>query len=416
MAAAFKIGFALCLAVLLGTAQPAVAEEAPRQPTLSRSSVIVVGVESGIEAGRGIDAMVRPLGGRLMRAGDLDASVEVPSARYRDFVAELSRMAELRSEKVTTTDTSALLADAMAEVQAARAARQRREKLAGVARDVNEKLTVERVLEGSSSRIVSAEARVRELESRAAVVWVEIRFQTEGKESIEPATLPFPWLDELGPARLANPPDHVPSRSLELRALTDFALSLKTSYVHDAAPLDGTQLAMALAFDMRVLGEANPVGLFGGMNVALGASQGFVYGLQFMGGVGMPIGRRFAFGVSSGPGIDGLTTVVPFGLVFPVELWLGWDLFEWLNVSAWGHNAWVVGSDDRQSGSAHALFGDELSVGLALVLADRDSFSSYTQRRHGWLFGAGYRELLGTEMFELRLGYAGIDADFSGSY
>lgn len=403
-------------ATVVGSGREAVAEEVARQPTLAQKSQIVLGVESGIEAGKRIDALLRPLGGRLRRAGDLDASAEVPLARYRDFVAELRKLGDLRAERVTTTDTSASLADAVAAVQAARAARQRRERLTAVARDVNEKLTVERVLEGSSSRVVAAEARVRELQSRAEVVWVEIRFETEGKESIEPATLPFGWLDELGPARLANPPSHAPERSIELRALSDFALSLKTSYVHDAEPLDGAHLAMALAFDLRVLGEANPIGLFGGMNVALGASRGFVYGLQFMGGLGMPIGRRFAFGVSSGPGIDGITSVVPFGLVFPVELWMGWDLFEWMNVSAWGQNAWVLAADDRQSGSEHALFGDELSAGLALVLGDRGGYSTYTQRREGWMFGAGYRELMGTEMFELRLGYAGVHADFSGGY
>ena len=49
------------------------------------------------------------------------------------------------------------------------------------------------------------------------------------------------------------------------------------------------------------------------------------------------------------------------------------------------------------------------------MVADRNE-SAYTLRRSGWLFGAGYRELMGTEMVELRVGWAGVDSDFSGGY
>lgn len=414
MAAARFLRAAVLSLGVMAAAPRGLADGGAPAPTLARSSNIVLGVESGLEAGRVIAGMVGPLGGRVVRSSESDAVVEVPSGRYADFVAELRRIGQLENEKLATADVSTQLADALAAVGAAKAARQRRERLGGVARDVNEKLTVERVLEHSASRIVQAEARVRELQARGELVVVQIQFRTEGKESIQPATLPIPWLDELGHGRLANPPEHSASRSIELRAFTDFALALKVDYVYDAEPLDGVHGATSLAFDMRVLGEANPVGLFGGMDVVLGGSRGFVYGLQFLGGAGVPLGRRFAFGVSSGPGIDGITSVVPFGVLFPVELWLTWDLASFMSVSAWGQNAWVLGSDDRQSGSKRALFGDELSVGIAVVPADRDSWSEYTQRRNGWLFGAGYRELMGTAMFELRVGWTGIDADFGG--
>ena len=169
------------------------------------------------------------------------------------------------------------------------------------------------------------------------------------------------------------------------------------------------------AFDLRSLGEANPIGLFGGFDLAAGASGGFVYGTHFLLGAGMPFGERFAFGVGAGAGIDGITTVIPIGLVLPVELWLAWDLADFMHLSLRGQHAWVAASEARRHGSEHALFGDEFSAGLHAVLADRRD-DGYSQRRGGWMVGSGYRELMGTEVVELRVGIGSAESDFSGDY
>ena len=406
---------ALALVIGLGAVGPARAEEAERVPTVARSSQIVLGVVSGLETSRALGGMLPPLGGRVVRSSELDAALEVPRERYRDFVAELRRLGELRSERVSTSDVSASLADAYSEVRAAKAARQRREGLTRISGTVNDKLAIERELASADNRIVLAEARARSIVARGEVITVLLRFEVDEKERIEPSPLPFAWLEGLGPSNLMNPPSHGYGEKKVLRSVAEYALSINTSYVPRAEPLDGTRLAMTGAFDVRVLGEANPVGIFGGGDLWLGASAGFAYGAHFLLGAGMPIARRFAFGVGTGAGLDGITSVVPFGVVLPVELWLDWDMADWMHVGLRGQNGWVVASDDRQSGAKHALFGDELSAGLYVVVADRNE-SAYTLRRSGWLFGAGYRELMGTEMVELRVGWAGVDSDFSGGY
>ncbi|MBI3204706.1 MAG: DUF4349 domain-containing protein [Myxococcales bacterium] len=402
----------LSLVIGLTAAGPARADEAAALPTVARSSQIVLGVVSGLETSRTLVGMLPPLGGRVLRSSESDAAIEVPQGRYRDFVTELRRLGELRAERVSTSDVSASLADARSAVRSARAALARREALSKIPSSVTDKLTVERELASAQNRIVLAEARAQSIVARGEVVSVLIRFEADEKESIEASPLPFPWLEGLGPANLMNPPSHGYGERVVLRSVADFGLSLDTRYVPRPEPLDGTRLAMAGTFDVRVLGEANPIGIFGGGDLSLGASSGFVYGAHFVLGAGMPIARRFAFGVGTGAGLDGITSVIPFGVVVPVELWLSWDT-KWMQVSLRGQNGWVVASDDRQSGAKHSLFGDELSAGLHVIVADRNE-SSYTMRRSGWLFGAGYRELMGAEVVELRVGFGGIEADFSG--
>lgn len=88
---------ALALVIGLGAVGPARAEEAERVPTVARSSQIVLGVVSGLETSRTLGGMLPPLGGRVVRSSELDAALEVPRERYRDFVAELRRLGELRS-------------------------------------------------------------------------------------------------------------------------------------------------------------------------------------------------------------------------------------------------------------------------------------------------------------------------------
>ena len=391
------------------------AEDVARLPTVTRSSFIRLRVVSGLETARAIAGMLPPLGGRVLRSSEAETAAEVPTARYRDFVAELRRLGELRKEQVSSKDVSAALADAESEARAARAAFERRRQMARVATGVNDKLALERELSSASSRALLAEGRVRELQSSGEAVNVTVSFEAEAKEPIEASQLPFPWLDDLGLERLADPPSQRSDQSRALRSLTDFGLTLNTAYVPRAEALDGTKLAVALGFDLRSLGEANPIGLFGGFDLAAGASAGFVYGSHFVLGAGMPLGKRFAFGVGAGGGIDGITSVVPIGLVVPVEVWVGWDLADFMHLSLRAQNAWVPASDERRHGSERALFGDELSAGLHVVIDERSDWGS-SQRRGGLLVGAGYRELMGTSVVELRLGIGGVNSEFSGDY
>ena len=122
---------------------------------------------SGLETSRVIAGMLPPLGGRVLRSSEAETAAEVPTARYRDFVAELRRLGELQKEQVSSKDVSAALADAESEARAARAAFERRRQLTRVATSVNDKLALEREFESTTNRYTLAQGRVRELQTRA---------------------------------------------------------------------------------------------------------------------------------------------------------------------------------------------------------------------------------------------------------
>ncbi len=176
-----------------------------------------------------------------------------------------------------------------------------------------------------------------------------------------------------------------------------------------------TEYALGVATSLRALGESSPVGIFGGFDLSLGYGGGFLYGAQTLLGLGMPIGSRFAFGVGSGPGIDGITGgVVPFGVRFPIELYTLLDA-SFVQLSAFARSGWVLVADERDDGSSHAPFGDELSAGIRLGFGEQDAWS-YSRDRVGPRVGFAYRELMGTAYYELSLSFAASELDLSESY
>jgi hypothetical protein len=369
-------------------------------------------VEHEGEAQKAIAAAAARVGGRVLWSSGGDVRLTVPRDRYRELVTELRGLGELQYDKLGVRDATRQYAEALANLESARAASARRRQLRRVPGSVQEKLVVERVVEGSIERIRVAEARVRDIAERAEYAELRVVLLYEPRAGVEHSALPFSWLDELGLARLQNPPSHVPGRSRAgMTSLTEIGLGVTTFYVPNAEPLGGTKLAMGLGFGLRSLGDSDPVGFFGGMDLSLGASQGFVYGLQVLLGAGLPIGRRLVLGVSAGPGIDGITTVVPFSVLFPVEVYVGWDVASFMNVSLRAHHAFAT-ADARRDGAAHALFGDELFAGVVTTLAERDSWTAERQKRGGWSVGAGYRELMGTEMVGLWLGFSATRAEY----
>jgi hypothetical protein len=173
---------------------------------------------------------------------------------------------------------------------------------------------------------------------------------------------------------------------------------------------------VAGAVNFRALGESGPIGLFGGFDLVLGGGGGFVYGAQTLLGLGMPFGSSVAIGLSSGPGIDGITGgVIPFGVDFPIELWFTLEIGSFMSATAWFQEGWVLASDERDDGSEHAPFGDELSGGLTLAFGERDQWS-YSSDWSRPLIGFAYRETMDTAIYELRLGWALRELDLSESY
>ncbi|MFO0564258.1 MAG: DUF4349 domain-containing protein [Polyangiaceae bacterium] len=409
----------IALAALATWPVPAAAEK-PQvavaiTPTLVETRAARLVVDDGVVAVKRVTEEVAALGGRLLSGTDAHISLLVPRARVETLYTRLEALGAFTRQSATTVDQSASLADARSAVTSARRAVERRERLARTLRGVTEELSSEQLLQEARDELRRAEDQVRSIEERAQMVELEIALEAPGRESIEPATLPFPWLDELGHERLANPPSTRSDGSLVLRGVEDYFFGWSSTYAPHPEPFDDVRFSGSLALSMRILGEANPVGVFGGMDLRLGASRGFVYDLQLLLGAGVPLGRRLAIGLSTGPGIDGVTSVVPFGVKIPLELWVSWDLARFMALHVYARDGWVLASEERKGGT-RAPIGDELAAGIGFTLASREEPGTYTARRDGWRLGLGYRELMGTEVYLLELGWSAIHSDFSVGY
>ena len=385
------------------------------QPTLVYTSRMLLRADARDSAKR-IRELTESLGGRLVNTSDSQIALEVPRERYRELVLRLGELGWLRSEQLSTEDVTDAISERAAAARAAALSRDQLGRVTQLAQGTEEHLIVERELEAATDEISQAERQRRELAHRADSVHVAIQLEIPAVEPIANPVLPFPWLGELSLERLANTEPPAPQPSRVLRSFFDFTGELRLTHIAHPDRLDGVSKSGAVAFSLRGLGEANPVGFFGGMDLVLGASRGFVYGTQLLGGIGMPIGRRIGFGLATGPGIDGITSVVPFGVDVPLEFYFSLDVARPLAASAWVRDGWVFGSSERRHGSSHAPFGDELAAGMTLAFGTRDSSSSYTERRGGPIVGFAYREAMDAKLYEIRLGWGGHEADFSETY
>jgi len=197
-----------------------------------------------------------------------------------------------------------------------------------------------------------------------------------------------------------------------LSGIDDGAIFLQGGYTPDQDKLGGARALGALGVTLRVVGDPDPVALYGGFDLSLGGSGGFVYGLQSILGGAVPMGRRVALGVGSGPGIDGITSTIPFGVSFPIEAWLSLDLFKGMAVTARVHDGWVLAAPERENGAPVAPFGDEASAALTFALGTRHG-GNYSQNRDGPSFGLAVRQTMGATFYLLNLGFSAHESNFT---
>lgn len=403
---------ALCItASLLVVRAAAAAEPAPLESRLLESSSLGLDADARGTAQRIVE-VIRALGGHEVEVQVGHVVADVPRGEHARLLERLRKLGRVQGLTRSTEDATRQVAESEAKARAGRASRERLERLSARTVLVGEKLAIERELERVNEEIAQAEAQRRELDRRARLTRVRIRIEEPPVETIAPATLPVGWLDRLGMSHLASPPPPDTPMDRELRAFIDLSAQLGLAHVADADALDGTSKLGAAVIAFRTLGEANPVGLFGGFDLGLGYGGGFLYGVQPLFGIGVPVGTRLAFGVSTGPGISGITDRVPFGFDVPIELYVSIDAARWMSAALWARDGWVLASDERQDGSELAPFGDEASAGLLLGFGTRDE-RSYTDERFGPVVGFAYRELMGAKVYELRLGWGGHSSDFS---
>ncbi len=404
----------LVLVSWLCASAPALAEPQAltvASPALARTVSVRLSVESAHAARQGI---VRDAGrfGRLVRESERWVELDVAPEKEAVALRHIKSLGEVRDQRTSTSDLSGQLEQARAALRVARASEERMRRLG--ATSVKDGLELERARRAAQESVEFSEIRVRELEQRSVTTRIRVQLDAPEGERIEPARLPIPWLETIGPQAL-NDPSSVEERDRrELRNYLDGAFRLEGMHADQAGELPKNLNVAQAALNMRVLGEATPFGIFGGVDAALGGGSGFAYELQLMLGAGMPIGERLGIGVASGPGIEGVTSTVPFGVTFPIELNVSWDMSRLLATKLTLRDGWVVASEDRKQGSELAPFGDELAGALHVVISERDREGGYSEARDGLEVGFEYRELMGAQAFIVSLGYAGHISDFTG--
>lgn len=358
----------------------------------------------------------RLVGGRMLANDGARATAEVPRARYAEAMERLAALGDVEQRSVEARDVDLARKTTTAQLTAAREALERFNQMAARPADVNEQLMVERGREEAVLRVTSLEQELQRLELQAAGVRIHIELRRPPASHGGEARLPFPWLDALGLERLRQVDFEVaPRDDRVLRVAATGGVLLSGMHFEDADKVGGTENALALTGTIRYMGEANPVGLVGGCDFAVGGGGGFLYNLRFVAGLGAPFGKRFHVLLTSGFSADGITgDRVPFGMSVPLELQAGFDWGASLYTAAWVRPAWVTNSDARQNGSATAPFGDEMSSGLYLVWGDADDGQlEYVSTGLG--VGFVYTELLDTRAVELRIGWGAMRADYSYS-
>jgi hypothetical protein len=400
----------LALLAIVAGASGAGAEEG--RPDLTRNGQIVL--EPSVPAPSAkIREAARAAGGQLVSESAEDVVVSVPVTGYETFRKALTSIGRIRSELLGTQDITDQLVDARAQARASAASRQRLESVSPTAHDVNEHVLLEREIERATEDTTAAEARIRQLQSSTETVRVRVHLVVSEPEEIPEPKLPFPWLEQLSLSHLLDTSVQPETPSLVLRGSMDADIGLAYARARDASRFGGHPGYLALATTFRILGEANPVGFYGGYDIELGGGGGFRYGLQPLLGLGVPFGSGISVALASGPGIDGITGgVEPFAVDVPIELDVSVELIRWMSIGASLREGVVFAAPERKNGSKHAPFGDELALGINVTIGTREG-SSYSADRFGPRIGFFYREIMGTPMYEGVLSFGAHHLDYS---
>lgn len=176
--------------------QTAPAESAQRLVYRARLSIAVFDASEMLDSA---DAMTRGLGGYLLRRSDSEVVLRVPAPRFHEALAELAKLGELLHQEVQADDVSAEYRDLETRLKNALAVRDRLEELLAKADGVSASLEVEHELERITQEIERMRGRLRLLSELVAYSTITVSASQKRVVAETPrATLPFPWLQDLG--------------------------------------------------------------------------------------------------------------------------------------------------------------------------------------------------------------------------
>jgi Domain of unknown function (DUF4349) len=387
--------------------------EVPADQLLEVTGAIALRVEALDASIAELESLLPSLGGRLRDRHDASLSFEVPRDRFSEAMDRVASLGVELDRSVEVQDRTPAYLEVLALLRSAETTRNRIGGLHKGVTGVKDPLRVEGALNQWDARVAELKRKLQQIRRTTSFAVVRVQMHpTVGvvTEELSPFRLPFPWLDDIGPDRLMDfekrdsDEYEEDDNGLESDAQMDF--HLKVFRATDEVLLGGNETAMSAGMTMRGVGDTTPIGFAAGMDLELGAgfSGGFLYDYRMLAGFGTGISDFLALGVVSGFGLGGLTgDHIPFGLDIPVEAFAAVELGEIMRASTWARTSWVLASDDRQDGSDTAPFGDEFATGLSLLFGEQHG--SYDHERTGLVLNGAYRELMGTHVYEVSLGF-----------
>ncbi len=154
------------------------------------------------EATQTLDAtqkLAEDLGGYLVRRGDRNITVRVPSGKFRGVLTKISKLGDVLHRDESVEDVTERFYDLKTRLANARAMRARLEQLLQQASNVKEALLVEKELSRVTTDIEVMEGKLKLMRELIAFSTITLQLKPRPVDKIDSKVkLPFPWLDQLG--------------------------------------------------------------------------------------------------------------------------------------------------------------------------------------------------------------------------
>ena len=183
---------------------PAATAQAPRREALLvyTATLVLAVYQVDVSLSR-IEDLARALGGYLASRTDSSIVVRVPRARFQEALGEVVKLGDVLHRDIEAQDVSDQVVDLEARLKNARAVRDRLAQLLQGASATKDALEIEKAFARVMGEIEAMEGKLQLLLDKVAYSTVTVQFQPLRTSDVHAmARLPFPWLEDLGLARL----------------------------------------------------------------------------------------------------------------------------------------------------------------------------------------------------------------------
>jgi len=163
-------------------------------------------VRSASEAADRVVAIAERAGGHLHAMAATSVTVRIPADRFRDCVAEVSRLGEVVRREIKGADVTDELRDLGTRLRNAQAVRERLAKLLDMAATVEDALLIEKELARVAGDIELLKGRLAHLADSVAFSTLTVRLNARAPAARKRPALPFAWVRAAGADLLSGSP------------------------------------------------------------------------------------------------------------------------------------------------------------------------------------------------------------------